>query len=75
MRLLDYYSRVALKSINRDELLLILNTVITAKIRQNLQGKNGKFKVTNYAYACTAIQIIGKIRETDVRRHKNLSTP
>lgn len=38
MRLLDYYGRLALISEDR-ELLLLLNTVITAKIRENLEGK------------------------------------
>lgn len=47
MRLLDYYGRLALISEDR-ELLLLLNTVITAKIRENLEGKNGSFKVRNY---------------------------
>ena len=85
MRLLDYYSRIALLSEDR-ELLLLLNTVITAKIRQNLEGKNGSFKVTNYPYACEAIEKIRPLREADVRAQKasvakqgeileNLSTP
>jgi len=69
MRLLDYYSRLALLSEDR-ELLLILNTVITAKIRQNLEGKNGSFKVTNYPYACEAIERIRPLREADARSQK-----
>ena len=43
MRLLDYYSRVALLSDDR-ELLLLLNTVITAKIRENLEGRKGAIR-------------------------------
>jgi len=69
MRLLDYYSRLALLSEDR-ELLLVLNTVITAKIRQNLEGKNGSFKVTNYPYACEAIEKIRPLREADARAQK-----
>jgi len=69
MRLLDYYGRLALVSENR-ELLLLLNTVITAKIRENLEGKNGSFKVTNYPYACEAIEKIRPLREADARAQK-----
>lgn len=69
MRLLDYYSRLALVSEDR-ELLLLLNTVITAKIRQNLEGKNGSFKVTNYPYACDAIEKIRPLREADAKAQK-----
>ncbi len=64
MRLLDYYSRLALKS-SDEELLLILNTVVTAKIRENLQGKNGSFKQTNYQFACEALQRIATIRKEE----------
>jgi hypothetical protein len=69
MRLLDYYGRLALLSKDR-ELLLLLNTVITAKIRENLEGKNGSFKVTNYPYACEAIERIRPLREADARAQK-----
>ena len=69
MRLLDYYSRLALQSEDR-ELLLLLNTVITAKIRQNLEGKNGGFKVTNYPYASEAVEKIRPLREADARTQK-----
>jgi hypothetical protein len=69
MRLLDYYSRVALQSKDR-EILLLLNTVITAQIRQNLEGKNGSFKVTNYSYACEMIEKIRPLREADARAQK-----
>jgi hypothetical protein len=71
MRLLDYYSRLALLSEDR-ELLLLLNTVITAQIRQNLEGKNGSFKSTNYPYACKAIEEIRPLREADARAQKAL---
>lgn len=64
MRLLDYYSRLALKS-KDEELLLILNTVVTAKIRENLQGKNGSFKQTNYQFACEALERIAAIRKEE----------
>lgn len=85
MRLLDYYSRVALQSEDR-ELLLLLNTVITAQIRKNLEGKNGGFKATNYPSACEAIEKIRLLREADARAQRtstannrktleNLSTP
>ena len=69
MRLLDYYSRLALESGDR-ELLLILNTVITAQIRKNLEGKNGSFRATNYPYACEAVERIRIFREADSRAHK-----
>ncbi|MBJ9633688.1 hypothetical protein I5532_13705 [Citrobacter freundii] len=69
MRLLDYYGRLALLSEDR-ELLLLLNTVITAKIRENLEGKNGSFKVTNYPYACEAIKKIRPLREANARAQK-----
>ena len=66
MRLLDYYGRMALASKDR-ELPLILNTVITAKIRENLEGKNGSFRRTNYPYACEVIGKIAVLREEDGR--------
>lgn len=69
MRLLDYYGRVALQSTDR-ELLLLLNTVITAKIRSNLEGKNGSFRVTSYPYACKALEEIRPLREADARALK-----
>lgn len=71
MRLLDYYGRLALLSKDQ-ELLLLLNTVITAKIRENLEGKNGNFKVTNYPFACEAIEKIRPIREADARAIKGI---
>jgi len=64
LRLLDYYGRLALASEDR-ELPLILNTVITAKIRENLQGQNGGFKRTNYPYACEAMEKIAALRKED----------
>lgn len=64
LRLLDYYSRLALDSDDR-ELLLILNTVITAQIRANLEGKNGSFKKTNYPFACEALERIAELRKED----------
>ena len=70
MRLLDYYGRLALQSEDR-ELLLLLNTVITAQIRGNLEGKNGSHKVTNYPYACEAIEKIRPLREADARSQKS----
>jgi hypothetical protein len=69
LRLLDYYGRLALLSEDR-ELLLLLNTVITAKIRENLEGKNGSYKVTNYPYACEAITKIRPLREEDAKAQK-----
>lgn len=69
LRLLDYYGRLALNSDDR-ELLLLLNTVITADIRANLQSKNGSFKATNYPYACCAIEAIRPLRESDARALK-----
>jgi hypothetical protein len=71
MRLLDYYSRLAFLSEDR-ELLLLLNTVITSKIKQNLESKNGSFKATNYPYACEAIKKIRPLREADARAQKAL---
>lgn len=73
MRLLDYYGRLALVSEDR-ELLLLLNTVITAKIRDNLEGKNGSFKVTNYPYASEAIERIRPLREADARAQRASKT-
>lgn len=69
MRLIDYYGRIALSSGDR-ELPLILNTVITAKIRENLQGKNGSFRRTNYPYACQVMDKISVLREADGRAAK-----
>lgn len=69
MRLLDYFSRLALESDDR-ELLLIINTVITAQIRKNLEGGNGSFRATNYPYACEAVERISILREKDSRAHK-----
>lgn len=64
LRLLDYYGRIALQSPDR-ELLLILNTVVTAQIRANLEGKNGSFRRTNYPYACEAVERIAELRKED----------
>lgn len=64
LRLLDYYGRIALRSQDK-ELLLILNTVVTAQIRANLEGKNGSFRKTNYPYACKAIERIAELRKED----------
>ncbi|MFP8780256.1 hypothetical protein [Hydrogenophaga sp. RWCD_12] len=64
LRLLDYYGRVALNSEDR-ELPLMLNTVITAKIRENLQGQNGSFKRTNYPYAIEVMERIAELRKED----------
>ncbi|KRG40682.1 hypothetical protein ARC20_12730 [Stenotrophomonas panacihumi] len=69
MRLLDYYSRLALRS-DDEELLLLLNTVVTAQLRKNLEGKNGSFKSTNYAFACEAIERIRPLRERDGRAQR-----
>ena len=69
LRLLDYYGRIALSSPDR-ELPLILNTVITAKIRENLEGKNGSFRRTNYPYAEEVIKKIASLREADGRAAK-----
>ena len=66
LRLLDYYGRLALTSEDK-ELLLILNTVITAQISKNLRGGNGSFRRTNYPFACEAIEKIGEIREVEGR--------
>jgi hypothetical protein len=84
LRLLDYYGRLALTSNDR-ELVLILNTVVTAQIRANLQGKNGSFKKTNYPFACEALERIAELRKEDglamrdrrekARAASNLSTP
>ena len=73
MRLLDFYSRLALESKDR-ELLLLLNTVITAKIRANLENKNGSFRATNYPYACEAVERIRPLREADGRALKMKKT-
>jgi hypothetical protein len=69
MRLLDYYGRLALAS-NDKELLLMLNTVITAQIRKNLEGKNGSFKKTNYPFACDAIKKISELRKEESLEYK-----
>lgn len=69
MRLLDYYSRLALRS-DDEELLLLLNTVVTAQLRKNLEGKNGSFKSTNYAFACEVIERIRPLRERDGRAQR-----
>jgi hypothetical protein len=71
MRLLDYYGRIALVSEDK-ELLLLLNTVITAQIRKNLEGKNGSFKQTNYPYACDAVEKIKELREKENREYKKI---
>jgi hypothetical protein len=57
-------NRLALSSQDR-ELLLILNTVITAQIRANLKGANGSYRKTNYPYACDALEQIAKLRKED----------
>jgi hypothetical protein len=70
MRLLDHYGKLALTSEDK-ELLLLLNTVITAQIRKNLEGKNGSFRKTNYPYACDAIEKISGLRKQESIEYKN----
>lgn len=72
MRLLDYYARLAFKSEDKEERLLLLNTVITAQIRKNLQGKNGVQKRKNYPFAWQAIEEIRPFRERDGRAQRKL---
>lgn len=79
MRLLDYYSRVALQR-DEEELFLVLNTVITREIRANLEGKgDGTFKRDSYPFAVAALERIRPLRERDARALKksrsNPSTP
>lgn len=79
MRLLDYYSRVALDRRDK-ELLLLLNTVITDQIRANLRAANGdKSRRDNYMFAVDALTAIGLIREAEAKAYKqaknNPSTP
>jgi uncharacterized membrane protein len=74
MRLVDYYSKVALER-NDDELFRLLNTVITEMIRETLRGKgqekwHGEQIVFNYPFAVIALSRISEIRERDVRAFK-----
>lgn len=69
LRLLDYYGRLALKS-DDEELLLLLNTVVTAQLRKNLEGKNGSYRSTNYPFACEAMERIRPLRERDGRAQR-----
>lgn len=69
MRLLDYYSRMAMNS-GDDELFLLLNTVITDKIRENLKGKHGAHHQRNYSYALKAQDKISQIREAEMKPQK-----
>lgn len=69
MRLLDYYSRMALNS-DDNELFLLLNTVITDKIRENLKGKHGVHHQRNYSYAVKAQEKISQIREAEMKPQK-----
>lgn len=71
MRFLDYYSRFALQSGDK-ELLLLVNIVIIGEIRKNLEGKNESFKSTNYPFAVKALSEIRSIRKKDVMEQKGL---
>lgn len=78
MRLVDYYSKVALER-DDDELFFLLNTAITEKIRENLRGKgeekwHGEQIVFNYPFAVIALGRIAEIRERDVRAFKETHT-
>lgn len=69
MLLLDYYGRLATRS-DDEELLLMLNTVITAQLRKNLEGKTGSYRRTNYPFACEAHERIRSLRERDGRAQR-----
>lgn len=71
MRLLDHFSRVALAE-NDDELLLLLNTVMTAEIRKNLESTG--YLSTSYSYAAEAHKKIGELRKSREMARKNPST-
>jgi len=64
MRLLDLYAKRALHETN-DEGLMILNTVITGQIRENLEGKRGSFNATNYIFALAAHNRIAILRREE----------
>ena len=59
-----YYSSIYEVQVANQNLLL-LNTLITGTIRQNLQGENGKHNSTNYQFATRLMNEIGKIRKAE----------
>jgi hypothetical protein len=67
MRLLDYYSSLALKQDDPD-LFLILNTVMTGQVRKNLEDIQEK-KQETYVHAVTAREHIKRmLREQNLER-------
>ncbi|MBF5093961.1 hypothetical protein F1643_05145 [Azospirillum sp. INR13] len=62
LRLVDYYAKVAIER-GDPELYRLLNTVITGKMRNLFEGKEGAQYITNYPYAIVALDKIRKIRE------------
>ncbi len=70
LRVLDYYSSVALE-LDDDELLLLLNTVMTNEIRNKLEAKDGPTKDA-YLDAKKARGRIQKILEIYNKRRKGL---
>ncbi|HRJ61653.1 MAG TPA: hypothetical protein PKZ97_14055 [Azospirillaceae bacterium] len=75
MRLVDYYSKLAIER-DEPELFRLLNTVITEKIRDTLRGKgaedwHGEQIVLNYPFAIIALNKIANIRRSDVEKFKD----
>ena len=71
MRLLDFFGKLALQEFDRaytnvecqdaNQNLLLLNTLITGTIRDNLRGIGGTYNSTNYPFATRLMNEIGKI--------------
>ncbi|MFD1627249.1 hypothetical protein [Azospirillum griseum] len=74
LRLVDYYARIACER-KEPELYRLLNTVITGKMRNLLEGGGEEYFITNYPYAVVALEEIKKIRKETMdfkKEHKDI---
>ncbi len=72
LRLLDHYSRIALE-LENDELLLLLNTVITKDIRSKLEFYEKENTPDIYVYARTAKRQIADLLKAHHMARKGLA--
>lgn len=72
LRFLDYYSRLAIE-LKNDELLLLLNTVITKEIRSKLEIYDKENTPDIYVYARTAKKQIAALLKAHHMERKGLT--
>ena len=72
LRLIEYYSRLAL-SRNDGELLLILNAIVIGDIRKVLETADQN-TMNNYPFAVKAINVIGLFQKKAALKRKRIAT-